>query len=292
MDKTLYKETREKQLVALTSVLAAILLTTAKVIVGILTGSIGIISEALHSSLDLFAALITFFAVRIADKPADSTHHFGHGKVENLSAFIQAILLIITCIWIFYEATNRLITGNTEITVTFWSFFVIILSIIVDISRANALKKAARKYNSQALEADALHFSTDILSSSVVLLGLIGSLFSFYFLDSVAALIVAFIVLLIALKLGKKAIDVLIDRSPSDIAEKIIEISKDIPEITDVHDLRVRSSGAFILVELNLHVDNQLSLEEAHKISHRYEKRILQEIKRCKVHMHIEPDNE
>lgn len=292
MDSQIHKETREKQLVALSSVLAAILLTGAKLVVGILTGSIGILSEALHSSLDLFAALLTFFAVRIADKPADSTHHFGHGKVENLSAFLQAILLIITCIWIFYEATHRLFTGETEIIVTFWSFLVIILSIVVDISRSKALRKAARKYNSQALEADALHFSTDILSSSVVLIGLVGALLGFHFLDSIAALIVAFIVLVIALKLGKKAVDVLIDRSPSDVAEKIIEISKDIPEITNVHDLRVRSAGAFILVEMNIHVDNRLTLEEAHKISHRYEKRILQEIKRCKIHMHIEPENE
>ncbi len=292
MDAQYQKETKEKQFVALTSVLAAFLLTGAKIIVGFETGSIGILSEALHSSLDLFAALLTFFAVKIADKPADSQHHYGHGKVENLSALLQAILLIITCIWIFYEALHRLITGETEIIVSFWSFFVIILSIVVDISRSRALKKAAKKYNSQALEADALHFTTDIFSSSVVLLGLIGAMFSFYFLDSIAALIVAFVVLLVSFKLGKRAVDALIDKSPKNIAEKIIEISKDIPEITNVHDLKVRTAGAYFLVELNIHIDNQLTLEEAHKISHRYEKRILQEIKRCKVHVHIEPENE
>ena len=139
----------------------------------------GILSEALHSALDLVAAVITWFAVRLSDKPADKDHHYGHGKIENLSALIETLLLLITCVWIIYEALNRLISGETHLEVTVWSYVVVISSIIVDISRSRALKRMAVKHNSQALEADALHFSTDVWSSMVVLFGLIGASYNF-----------------------------------------------------------------------------------------------------------------
>lgn len=159
---------KEKKKVALLSVFAAIFLTGFKLVVGVLTGSLGILSEALHSGLDLIAAVITYFSVRISDKPADKEHNYGHGKIENFSALIETILLVITCVWIIYEAVGRLISGKTQIEVTVWSYIVVISSIIIDISRSRALSKVAKKYNSQALEADALHFSTDIWSSAVV----------------------------------------------------------------------------------------------------------------------------
>jgi len=162
----------EKRKVAGWSVLAAVFLTGFKFVVAILTGSLGLLSEALHSGLDLVAAVITYFSVRLSDKPPDKEHNFGHGKIENFSALVETILLFVTCIWIIYEAIHRMITGKIEIEVNVWSYVVIITSIVVDVSRSRALYKVARKYNSQALEADALHFSTDIWSSSVVLLGL------------------------------------------------------------------------------------------------------------------------
>ena len=286
------KERKEKRLVALSSVIAALFLTGGKLLVGILTGSLGIISEALHSGLDLVAALMTFFAVKISDKPPDKEHHFGHGKIENLSALFETLLLLITCVWIVYEAVNRLTTGETHIKVTFWSFAVIIISIIIDISRSRALMKVAKKYNSQALEADALHFSTDILSSGVVLLGLICSAFHYYIADSLAALIVACIVIVISVRLGKRAVDALLDRSPDISPESIIKISSEIPEIINIHDIRIRTSGPEIHIELNIHVAPKLSIEEAHLISHRLEARITQRISNSKVHIHIEPDFE
>ena len=153
---------QEKRKVAGISVVAAFFLTGFKLVIGLLTGSLGLLSEALHSGLDLVAAVITWFSVRISDKPPDRHHHFGHGKIENFSALMETILLLITCIWIIYEATHRLVTGKTEIEVNVFSYVVVIVSIIIDIARSRALYKVARKYNSQALEADALHFSTDI----------------------------------------------------------------------------------------------------------------------------------
>lgn len=281
---------KEKKRVAGISVLAAIFLTGFKLIIGVLTGSLGILSEALHSSLDLIAAVITYFSVQISDKPADKEHHFGHGKIENLSALIETLLLIITCIWIVYEALNRLISGNTHIQVTIWSYIVVISSIAIDVTRSRALFKVARKYNSQALEADALHFSTDILSSAVVLIGLLCANFGLYAADSIAALGVAIIVLSVSYKLGKKAVNVLLDSSPVILSDKISTIIKSVPEVSYFHDLKVRVAGADTFVNVTIHVDPGLNITEAHAISHKVEGIICESIKRCEVQIHYEPE--
>ena len=162
----------EKRSVAGNSVLAAVAMTTLKVIVGFATGSLGILSEAAHSGLDLVAALVTYFSVSVSDKPADADHQYGHGKVENFSAFIETGLLLLTCVWIVYEAFRRLFFQQVEIEPSAFAFAVMLLSIGIDFWRSRALGRIAVKYDSQALEADALHFSTDIWSSSVVILGL------------------------------------------------------------------------------------------------------------------------
>jgi cation diffusion facilitator family transporter len=280
----------EKSRVAFFSVLAAIVLTSFKLIVGVATNSLGILSEALHSGLDLIAAIITLLAVRIAYKPADKTHNFGHGKVENLSALIETLLLLITCFWIIYEAVHRLVTGKTEIDVSIWSFVVVITSIVIDISRSRALSRVAKKHNSQALEADALHFSTDIWSSAVVLIGLIFASFNFFFADPIAALFVALIVIYVSYNLGKKAIDALLDKSPLDTVSKIEAILESATQITRYHDLKVRTMGAETLVEMNIHVTPGITIEAAHQISHDVEHEIKKFVERCEFHIHIEPD--
>ena len=281
---------KKKKRVALVSVLAAILLTTFKIIVGILTGSIGILSEALHSALDMVAAAITYFAVSVSDKPADSDHNFGHGKVENLSAFIETLLLLVTCVWIIYEAIHRLVSGETMIEVTVWSYIVVITSIVVDFTRSRALKKVAIETNSQALEADALHFSTDIWSSAVVLVGLICASFGFFMADAIAALCVAVIVIYVSYKLGKRSIEVLLDKVPESTRIKIEEVMAKVSEITTYHDLKVRTSGADTFVELNIHVSPQITIEEAHRITDDIEMEIRSVIPRCEVHVHAEPE--
>src|SRR5579859_1716903 len=162
----------EKRAVAGNSVVAAIGITALKVLVGVSTGSLGILSEAAHSGLDLIAATITFFSVRVSDKPADADHQYGHGKVENFSAFIETGLLLLTCIAIIYEAIKRLFFHHVEIEPTLAAFLILFVSMGVDFWRSRLLGKIADKYDSQALQADALHFSTDIWSSGVVALGL------------------------------------------------------------------------------------------------------------------------
>lgn len=282
----------EKNRIALVSVGAALFLTTFKLVVGIATGSLGILSEALHSGLDLVAAVITFFAVRMSAKPPDRDHHFGHGKVENLSAFIETILLFATCVWIIYEAVSRLVTGRTHIEVIFWSYLVVVTSIIIDFSRSRALMRVAKKHNSQALEADALHFSTDIWSSSVVLLGLICARFGVYIADSIAALVVAAIILFITFRLGKRSVNVLLDKVPDDVYEKTKEILSQIPEVEYFHDLKLRVAGADIFVEVNIHVQSHLDIHQSHDIATKVEEKIKSEIPRCTVHVHVEPNEE
>ncbi len=279
----------EKQKVALVSILAAILITGMKLIVGVLTGSLGILSEALHSGLDLVATAVTYFAVRMADKPADKQHTYGHGKVENLSALFETLLLVITSFWIIYEAIQRLRGAEFEIEVTFWSFLVMIVSIVVDWLRSRALLKVAKKHNSQALEADALHFSTDIWSSAVVIVGLVGSLLGYPGADAIAALAVALIVLWVCFKMGKKSIDVLLDKAPVEETKAISEALDKIPGVLHWHDLKVRQSGADVLVEVNIHIDPAYSIGEAHQLSHEVEQQIVIACPRAFVHVHQEP---
>ncbi|MDR0230512.1 MAG: cation diffusion facilitator family transporter [Dysgonamonadaceae bacterium] len=282
---------KEKKRVAIFSIIAAIFLTGSKFVVGIITGSLGLLSEALHSCLDLVAAVVTYFSVRVSDKPADKEHHFGHGKVENMSALIQTILLLVTCGWIIYEAINRLVTKNLEIEVNVWAYIIIITSIFVDISRSRSLSRVAKKHNSQALEADALHFSTDIWSSCVVLLGLICSQFGFYYADPIAALFVALIVLYVCYKLGKKAFDILLDKAPAQSYESVIDILDNHSEIQKYHNLKLRTAGADTFVSFNIHLEPTMSFTDIHTFCDHLEKDIQQKIPRCEVYIHAEPQN-
>lgn len=279
----------EKKRVALSSVIAAIFLTGFKLVIGIITSSLGILSEALHSGLDLVAAVITYFSVRVSDMPADRKHNFGHGKIENFSAFIETILLLITCAWIIYEAVGRLVSGNTHIEVNFWSYIVVISSIIIDISRSRALYRVAKKHNSQALEADALHFSTDIWSSAVVLFGLICANFGFFFADSVAALVVALIVLVVSYKLGKKAVDVLLDKAPQETIIQVQQLLGNYQEIKHIHNLKIRTAGADTFIKFNIHVDPDSSLKKVHDLCDKIEKDLNAIIPRSEVYIHAEP---
>jgi len=283
---------KEKNKVALVSVFAAIFITGFKLIIGVLTGSLGILSEALHSALDMVAAIITYFSVKISDKPADESHHYGHGKVENLSALIETILLLVTCVWIVYEAVNRLLEGNTHIEITPWSYIVVISSIIIDFSRSRALNKMAKKHNSAALEADALHFSTDIWSSAVVLIGLLGyQFFGWYAADAIAALFVAVIVLFVSYNLGRKSIDVLLDKSPSSTRPIVKDILDGFTAIKKYHSLKIRTAGADTFIKFNMHLDPDLKLREVHELCDKIEYSICTAIPRCEVYIHAEPED-
>ena len=281
----------EKSKVASISVIAAVVLVSMKLLVGVATGSLGILSEALHSALDFLAALITWVSVKLSDKPADSDHNFGHGKIENFSALLEALLLLATCAWIVYEALSRLFSGNTHIDVGIWSYVVVIASIAIDSWRSRALMRAAKKYKSQALEADALHFLTDILSSFVVLLGLVCANFGYFFADSVAALGVALIVIWVSLRLLMRAVNSLLDKAPEGLHESVEKIISGVDGVVCLHDLRVRSVGPEYEIDVNVHVDPKLSLVDAHDISERVERAVSQKLGNIIINVHIEPDS-
>jgi cation diffusion facilitator family transporter len=265
---------QEKQTVALTSVGAAVLLTTLKLTVGIWTGSLGILSEALHSGLDLVAAAITYFSVRLSDKPADPQHPFGHGKIEHLSAFVETGLLIATCGWIAWEAVRRLFFREVHVEPSLWAFGVMFISITIDSFRSRALFRVARKYNSQALEADALHFSTDVYSSTVVILGLIfvyvSQVRSIHWLraaDPAAALVVAGIIVYISLRLGKKTVDALVDAAPTSTSALIAEAVSGVSGVLSLDRIRTRESGSRLFVDLRLTLASNISLEHAKSVA-------------------------
>ncbi len=273
----------------MTSVIAAVLLTSMKLVVGLWTGSLGILSEALHSGLDLIAALITFVAVRVADKPPDADHQFGHGKVENLSALVETLLLLATCGWILYEAYERLTTGGVHIEINVWAFVVILISIAVDITRSRALMRIAKKYNSQALEADALHFSTDVYSSIVVLIGLVSVLLGFPGADAIAAAIVAGIVIWISIQLARRTIDGLVDRAPEGLRATVEKVVLDVPGVESIRALRIRASGAEIFINLVIGIQRTEFFDRVHSIVDDVEESVRMAVPRSDVLVHSEP---
>jgi cation diffusion facilitator family transporter len=288
---------QHKEHAARSSVFAAFILVSMKVVVGVMTGSLGIIAEAAHSTLDMVAAVVTWFAVRESAKPADREHRYGHGKVENLSALFETVLLLITCGWIGHEAIKRIISGKVDVEVTFWSFAVMGISILVDISRSRMLYRIAKKYNSQALEADALHFSTDIWSSAVVIFGLLCvGVSSFipgaewlHYADAVAALFVAVIVVQVSWRLGVRTVAALLDTAPAGMEEKVITAAEKVPGVFNCHHVRIRSSGAQVFIDLHVLVDGSMPLHQAHDLTETIEKAVEAVCPDADVTVHPEP---
>jgi len=264
----------EKRTVARNSFFAAIVITAMKAVVGITTGSLGILSEAAHSALDMVAAFITLVSVRVSDKPADADHLYGHGKVENFSAFIETGLLLLTCVWIIWEASRRLFFHHVDIQPTPAAFIVMAISMVIDAWRSRALKKIAAKYDSQALEADALHFSTDIYSSGVVLLGLtvvvIGHRYSLPALinaDPIAALFVAGVVIYVSWRLARRTIDALLDAAPPGVRAQIVEAVSRLNGVLELDRVRIRRAGNRYFADLNVGLARNVTFQRAEQLA-------------------------
>jgi cation diffusion facilitator family transporter len=264
----------EKRAVAGNSVLAAIAITALKIVVGVTTGSLGILSEALHSALDLIAAIITFMSVRVSDKPADADHQYGHGKVENFSAFLETGLLLLTCFWIIYEAVKRLFFHHVHIEPSVYAFLVMFVSMGVDFWRSRALGRIAAKYDSQALEADALHFSTDIWSSGIVVVGLLlvllGRIWNIDWLrdaDPVAALFVAGVVVYVSWRLARRTIDALLDAAPAGVRNKIIAAVSSVDGLLEVDRVRIRRAGNRYFADLSVGVARNVTFQRSEQMA-------------------------
>ena len=252
----------DKQRVALTSIAASAGLTLAKAVVGLATGSLAILSEAAHSLIDLIATIMTYFAVRIGDKPADAEHHYGHGKVESLSALAETALLFVLSGVVIWEAGKRLLGVEAyAVEATSAAFAVMVVSIVVDFFRSRALYRAAAEHRSEALEADALHFSSDMWSSAAVVLGLIGIRLGYGWADSAAALVVALFVCLAGWLLGKRTIDTLTDTAPVGAADRIAALTRKVTGVVEVERVRTRQVGPTLFTDLEVATSRTLPLD-------------------------------
>jgi cation diffusion facilitator family transporter len=252
----------EKERVALGSIGASAALTIAKGVVGLSTGSLAILSEAAHSLIDFAATLMTYFAVRIADRPADEEHHYGHGKMESVSALAETVLLFVLSGVVLWEACQRLISGHSHtVEATTTAFAIILASIVIDFLRARALSRVAATTSSEALEADALHFSSDMWSSAAVLVGLLGVRYGYDWADSVAAIVVALFVCLAGWRLGRRTIDTLTDTAPAGVAERISAIARRVRNVVSIERVRTRRVGATVFSEIEVGASRTLPLD-------------------------------
>ncbi len=300
--KTILTSEQETQRAALASIAAALVLTALKLGSGLASNSLGLLSEAAHSGLDLIAALLTYAAVRISARPPDSSHPYGHGKIENLSALAQTLLLLVTCGWIVREAVERLFFSSPSVEPSLWGIAVMLISIGVDYSRARLLTRVARLHKSQALEADALHFSTDIWSSVVVLIGLILIMVSSHLppdmplagwlhkTDALAGLIVVALVVRASLRLGREAVNILMDGYSGHVDAAIEAAVLGVPGVKRISRLRVRESGANIYVDMTLILPGNISFDAAHAISRSAEEAVRLAAPRADVTVHFEPE--
>jgi cation diffusion facilitator family transporter len=279
-----------KERVALSSIVASGGLTLAKGMVGFLTGSLAILSEAAHSLIDFGATVMTYFAVRISGKPADEEHHYGHGKVESVSALAETALLFLLSLVVVWEAIKRLLDDQQHIVeATLAAFAVIILSIVVDFFRARLLYRVASETASEALEADALHFGSDMWSSIAVLIGLGGVALGLQWADSVAALVVALFVCLAGWRLGRRTINTLTDTAPAGSADTVRRVAAAVRGVVAVEGVRVRPAGDKLFVEVVVAVSRALPLDRVKALKEHVAQAIRAEMPRAEVGVDAAP---
>jgi len=284
------QEQKEKERVALTSIAASGVLTLAKAIVGVLSGSLALLSEAGHSALDFAATVMTYFAVRISGKPADEEHHYGHGKVESVAALIETGLLFFLSGIVIWEAAKRLLGEASHLVeASVWAFAVIIASIVVDFFRARLLYRVAKETVSEALEADALHFGSDMWSSIAVLAGLAGVALGFPLADAVAALVVAVFILIAGWRLGRRTVDTLTDTAPAGAADRITAAAKRVSGVVAVERARARAVGPTLFVDLVVAVSRTLPLDRVAEIRTAVTRAIKTEMPEAEVDVTTEP---
>lgn len=279
---------KEIQRAAGWSVLAAALLTALKLVTGLLTNSLGILSEGLHSGLDFVAAGITLIAVRRASKAPDSDHLYGHGKIENFAALAETIILWITSVWIIFEAWHRIEIQNWP-EASIWGIIIMVIGVIVTFQQSRVLYRTAEKHGSQALEADALHFRTDMISSIVVLLGLGFVWIDFPIADPLSAIGVAIIIFVVSARLGKRTFDALTDSAPQGLQEDIMQRVSEVSGVVECTRVRARHSGPELFADIVVTIDETIATAEAHSIAESIEQKLIVLAPRVDVVVHIEP---
>lgn len=280
----------EKVRVAITSIIASASLALLKLVVGLSTNSLGILSESLHSGLDFVAAMMTLYAVRIVMRPRDLKYTYGYAKFESISSLLQILLLFAVAAWVFYEGIERILAFEAirpEVTIV--SFAIMFISIGIDFGRSRALYRTARKYGSQALEADALHFKADMFSSAIVLVGL--SLVFFLDIpkaDAYAAIAVAGMIVYTSLGLGRRTLDVLLDKAPKGAYHQILESVSGLEGVDRPHDIRIRKMGPETQVDMHIEVPRTYTHDTAHKVATIVEEKVKQILPNSEVLVHVD----
>ncbi|WP_297636256.1 cation diffusion facilitator family transporter [uncultured Clostridium sp.] len=282
----------KKVKVAFLSIMSNSLLIILKLIAGILSGSVSIISEAIHSSVDLIAAIVAFFSVRMSSKPADDLHPYGHGKIENISGIIEGVLILLASIMIIYEAVLKMFHPE-EIRNDGLAIIVMLVAAVVNFFVSRILYKVAKEEDSMALQADALHLKTDVITSLGVGIGIILiKITGINILDSIVAIIVAVMIIKEAVELVKDGFDELLDRRLSDEEEneikKVIDNNQDM--FLDYHKLKTRKTGSMKHVDFHITLKPNLTVEEAHNIMGNLKKSMNEKFKNIRVTIHIDPE--
>jgi cation diffusion facilitator family transporter len=282
---------RARQRTAAASVAAAVFLVVVKLAAGLATGSLAFLAEAVHSGTDLVAALLTFFAVRVALRPPDREHHYGHGKAEHLAALGESAFLVLVSLFIAGESARRLIAGGSGhgVDVTWWALTVLGVVILVDASRALTSFRTSRRYGSAALAANALHFSSDLAGSIAVLIGLLFVRAGHPSADAAAALFVAALVVLAAVRLAKRSIDVLMDRAVADADDRIRAALAQSADEVELRRVRVRQAGDRHFVDLVVGVPMDTGVTQAHTVADRIEDVVERALGGADVVVHVEP---
>jgi cation diffusion facilitator family transporter len=280
-----------KSRTAAISVASNTVLIILKVVVGIMTGAVSILAEAIHSALDLVAAIIAFFGVRAADKPADQEHPFGHGKWENVSGTIEAVLIFIAAVWIIYEAVNRIL-HNAAVEMLGWGIAVMLVSVIANTLVSRRLFKVAKATDSVALEADGQHLRTDVMTSAGVLIGLaLVQLTGLEILDPVIAIFVALIIIKAAYDILRKSFGSIVDTGLPDEEQAVIAdiINAHREKLAGFHGLRTRKAGSQRFAELHLVMPRYLSVDEAHRVCDHLEEDLKSRLPMLEITLHVEP---
>jgi len=273
-DKSIILEDTHKRNIALFSLLVSIILVVVKIAIAYFTNSMGVYSEALNNGLDIVTVLITFLAIRMSTRPADKDHTYGHGKYENLSAFLEISIISALCFFIIYKSIQKIIYKNFELKLNWYVFLILIISIVLNIIRVFYIGRAARKYNSYAFKADFLNYSSDIISSVVVIIGLLVANTGFKLADPIASIVVSVIVLIFSSRLLIGTVRNLMDYIPKEVTDKVSKILKDISEIRSVNKMKIHEVGNIKFINLEICLKSNFYLSQVEKIKEKIKNKI------------------
>jgi cation diffusion facilitator family transporter len=275
--------------VARLSLVAALALAGVKLVAGLASHSLSLLSEAAHSGLDAAATLLTFLAVRIASRPPDADHQYGHGKAESLAALVQTLALLALSAFLTVKAVDRLTGGGPLVEATWYAFGVVVLSMAVDAQRSRMLRRAARRFRSPALEADALNFTVDLLASAAVLVGLGLVRLGHPRADAITTLLIAGYVAVASILMGRRSMDALMDRAPAGATERVREAAGSVEGVEEVRRVRLRTAGGRLQADVVVAIPRTLPLESAHDLTEEIELSIRAVEPGADVVVHVEP---